>query len=116
MRRSYNPEFDKLLLDGIPRSTVQAKLLSNALDVKGVFYLECCDAEVLVNRIRNRSLRENRLDDAREDVIRNRLEVFARTAEELLQFYPSTIVRKITADQPPVKVLHEIVSHLQYSQ
>lgn len=114
-RGSYHPEFDKLILDGIPRNTTQAKLLNAALDVRGVFYLECPNTQVLVSRIRNRSLRENRLDDAREDVIRHRLEVFTRTAEELLHFYPSTIVRKIIADQSPAKVLHEIVSHLQYS-
>lgn len=114
-RGSYNPDLDKLLLDGIPRNTAQARLLNDALDVKGVFYLECSDMKVLVNRIRNRSLRENRLDDAREDVIRHRLEVFARTAEELLRFYPSNIVRIITADQPPAKVLHEIVCYLRFS-
>ena len=109
---AYQPGKDMLLLDGIPRNLAQASLLSDIIQVRGVFHLRCDQTVELVERLRRRALRENRLDDAKDDVIMRRLEVFERTSQPLLNFYPPDLVRTVVADHPPAAVLHEILGHI----
>ena len=105
----FNPEVDTLVLDGIPRSPAQAKMLSEALDVKAVFYLTCSDFNKLVERLQRRALRENRLDDANLAVIRNRLETYERETKPVLDFYGPELVHTIDSTQSPVDVLRDIL-------
>src|SRR5579871_3956812 len=44
----YLPTRDILVLDGIPRNPSQAKMLSDTLDVRAVFYLSCADMNQMV--------------------------------------------------------------------
>lgn len=109
---AYRPEKDVLLLDGIPRNLTQASLLNDIIQVRGVFHLRCDKTTELVERLRRRALRENRLDDAKDEVIMHRLEVFQSTLQPLLNFYPPELVHTIIADQQPTAVLHEILGHI----
>src|SRR5882672_3551392 len=68
----FHPETDTLVLDGIPRNASQAEMLKETLDVVKIFYLRCKNVEQLIERLQRRALKENRLDDANMDVIRNR--------------------------------------------
>src|SRR6478735_3118906 len=65
----FHPGRDTLVLDGIPRSPHQAKMLDETLDVKSIFYLRCTKQDNLIERLQKRALKENRLDDANIDVI-----------------------------------------------
>lgn len=105
----WRPASDILVLDGIPRNRSQAKILDEYADVLRVIELVCHDRETLVRRIRGRALKSNRLDDANEAVIRRRLDVFDREVEGLLGHYPASIRRRISADQPAVLVLGDII-------
>jgi hypothetical protein len=74
----YKPNVDLLVLDGIPRNTTQAKLLEKHLNVLKIIHLVCPDKEEMIKRLRRRALKENRIDDAKEEVIRKRWEVYER--------------------------------------
>ena len=105
----FHPDEDTLVLDGIPRNVAQADMLSDTLDVAGVYYLRSFNPENLVDRIQRRALKENRLDDANLDVIRHRLKTYERETKPLLKFYGRHLVHKIDADQTPVEVLADIL-------
>ncbi|MBI3850433.1 MAG: nucleoside monophosphate kinase [Verrucomicrobia bacterium] len=112
---SFNPETDKLVLDGIPRNTSQARLLEETVQVEAVFDLQCSNRSELVARLRRRALRANRLDDAKEEVIRHRLDVFDNTTQPLLDFYRPAVVCTVNSQQRPERVLYEVLSHIQNS-
>ena len=108
----FRPADDTLILDGIPRNVHQAALLRGSLHPIALFDLRCADPEVLVNRLRKRALKENRLDDVDVNVIRNRLEVYDRESRPVVDFYDSRIVHEIEASQAPAKVLFDILAHI----
>ena len=105
----FHPDEDTLVLDGIPRNVAQAEMLSDTLEVAGVYYLRSFNPENLVDRIQRRALKENRLDDANLDVIRHRLKTYEKETKPLLKFYGRHLVHKIDADQTPVEVLADIL-------
>jgi adenylate kinase len=105
----FHPEQDTLVLDGIPRNVAQAEILRDVLDVAAVFYLYCNNFENLVNRIQRRAIKENRLDDANMEVIRQRLKTYEAETKPVLSFYGAELVHQIEADQSPAKVLGDIL-------
>ena len=107
----FHPGQDTLVLDGIPRNVRQAEILRDTLDVKAVFYLKSKDEDKLVERIQRRAIKENRLDDANLGVIRDRLRVYENETKPVLNFYGRKAVHQINADQPPAKVLADILQH-----
>jgi adenylate kinase len=106
---------DTLVLDGIPRNLSQAEMLREVLDVRVVFYLSCPVMDKLVSRLQRRALRENRLDDANIDVIRQRLETYERETKPVLDYYGPSVVRTIDSTQMPVKVLLDILQSITNS-
>ncbi|MEO0416249.1 MAG: nucleoside monophosphate kinase [Verrucomicrobiota bacterium] len=107
----FKPDIDILILDGIPRNVEQAKLLQEHIDVIQLFHLSCPDREELITRIRKRAIKSGRLDDASEDVIRNRIRTYEEETKELLDFY-SDVRTDINANQAPVKVLDDILQSI----
>jgi adenylate kinase len=108
LEAEFKPDIDALVLDGIPRNVNQAKLMENLIDVRGVFHLSCPNRNELVRRLRKRAIKDNRLDDASEEVIRKRLATYEAETKPVLDFY-SGLVTEIDALQPPVKVLQDIL-------
>lgn len=79
------------ILDGFPRTIPQAEALDRLLSTLGasvslVISLEVNDEE-LVNRLRGRALTSGRTDDADENVIRKRLEVYKNETLPLKDYY-----------------------------
>jgi adenylate kinase len=105
----FNPSQDTLVLDGLPRNVRQAKMLSDTLDVRAIFYLHCTNFDALVERLQKRALRENRLDDANLQVIRDRLKVYDRETKPLLNFYGKKLVHRVDSTRTPVRVLCDIL-------
>jgi adenylate kinase len=87
-------------------------MLQDTLDVVAVFYLRCSNLDNLVQRMQRRALRENRLDDASLEVIRNRLKTYEKETKPVLNFYGKNLVHRIDADQAPAKVLGDILRHI----
>jgi adenylate kinase len=111
----FKPDIDALVLDGIPRNPNQARLMGEMIDVRQVFHLSCPNRDELVRRLRKRALKDNRLDDANEAVIRQRLETYERETKPVLDYYQS-IVTRIDALQPPIKVLQDIIASIWSSR
>ncbi len=109
----FKPDIDFLVLDGIPRSLRQAELMEELVEVRRVFHFSCPVQERLVERMRKRAIKENRLDDASEEVIRKRLETYERESRPVVDFYGRERVREIDATQPPLHVLGEIIKELK---
>jgi len=105
----FKPELDTLLLDGIPRNLKQANLMESRIEVAKVFHLSCPDRSVLVERLKKRALKDNRLDDANEAVIRKRLETYEAETKPILGYYDPALIHTIDATQSPVRVLWEIL-------
>jgi adenylate kinase len=106
----FKPELDYLVLDGIPRSVEQARLMESLIDVKQVFHLACADRKELVIRLKKRALKDNRLDDANEAIIQQRLETYDAESKPVLDYYGPSRVQTIDATQSPAKVLLEILT------
>ena len=107
---TFKPELDALVRDGIPRNVHQAEIMQDMIDVRKVFHLHCPDREALVNRLQRRALKDNRLDDADVEVIRDRLAVYESQSQPLLKFYGEKLIKTIDATQAPVQVLGEIIN------
>lgn len=113
----FKPDCDILVLDGIPRNVRQAELLEPFLDVRKIFHLSCPDREKLVERLKKRAIKDNRLDDANEEVIRRRLITYEKESKPLLDHYGKDLVVNIDATQLPLVVLNTILNNvLQDSQ
>jgi adenylate kinase len=108
----FHPDEDTLVLDGIPRTVNQAEMLKDSLDVVAIFFLRCTKQAQLVERLQRRALKENRLDDANLDVIRNRLATYDRESAPVLDFYGRDILHRIDADQKPMKVCLDILKRV----
>lgn len=110
---SFQPTSDILVLDGIPRNVAQARMLKETLDVRAMFWLRAKQFSHLVERLQRRALKENRLDDANVEVIRQRLETYERETRPVVDFYGKDRVRKIDADRTPLEVCHSVLGHIK---
>lgn len=108
----FRPQRDTLVLDGIPRNVHQAQMLKDTLEVVAIFYLRCTQEDQLVERLQRRALKENRLDDANLDVIRQRLRTYERESKPVLDYYGKKVLHRINADQSPAKVLFDLLRHV----
>jgi adenylate kinase len=105
----FKPDIDALVLDGIPRNVAQAKIMDELIDVKKVFHLSCPDREALFTRLKKRALKDNRLDDANEEVIKRRLALYETESKPVLGYYGPERITCIDASEPPAKVLLHIL-------
>jgi adenylate kinase len=112
MVNQFHPETELLVLDGIPRNKQQAELLEDTIDVVKVIYLVCADMKKMIERLRRRALKENRFDDANDQVIQHRLEVYERETKPVLEHYAGERIAKIDATMNQLQVLSEILKTL----
>ena len=109
MINGFFPESELLVLDGIPRNLDQAKLIDDTIEVAKVIYLRCADLSKMVERLRRRALRENRFDDANDEVIHRRLVEYEEKTRPVLGFYPKDKVEQIDATMSQIRVLSAIL-------
>ena len=107
----FHPETEFLVLDGLPRNLTQQTLLNDVLDVRGIIYLRA-SKQKMIERLRRRALKENRIDDASDEVIGRRMDVFEKETRPVLDKYPSNLVHRIDATKSQIRILNEIIDIL----
>jgi adenylate kinase len=105
----FKPDIDILVLDGIPRNVGQARIMDELIDVKNVFHLSCPNRDALFVRLKKRALKDNRLDDANDEVINRRLATYETESKPVLGYYGQNRITCIDATEPPAKVLFHIL-------
>jgi len=105
------PADDQLALDGIPRNVSQARALEQYVSVSKIVVL-CCEhgIESIIQRMKDRALKEGRADDANEATIRRRFEVYDAETAPVLAHYPKRLRTDVDALQTPIEVAHDILS------
>ena len=106
----FKPDIDTLVLDGIPRNVGQATIMEEMIEVEKVFHLACPSRETLFTRLKKRALKDNRLDDANEQIIQRRLDIYETESKPVLTHYPKERISVVDAMQPPAKVLFDILA------
>ncbi|APZ91979.1 adenylate kinase family protein [Fuerstiella marisgermanici] len=105
----YKPREDLLVLDGMPRNLAQVDIVKEYLNIYKIIYLECSDEEDMIHRIRRRAIRENRADDANEDVIRHRFQLYQQVTRPVLDRYDPSMIERIDCNGSPAEVLRSIL-------
>lgn len=77
---------DGFLLDGFPRTIAQARALDNMVEVTGCVSIMIPDS-LIQERIAHRAHIEGRADDARPEVVQNRIATYHAKTEPLIDFY-----------------------------
>lgn len=108
----YKPSKDLLILDGIPRTTSQARMMDQHIDVLKIIHLVCPDQGAMIERLRRRALKENRFDDADEKVIRRRWSVYEAETFPVLSHYPKDKIVEVNSVGSPAMVLSEILRNV----
>jgi len=114
----FKPDIDFLVLDGIPRNVEQARFMEEDIDVMQVFHLSCPDRAELARRLRKRALKDNRFDDANEEVIQRRIHTYEEESKPVLDYYSQGkyagrgMITPIDASEPPLMVIHAITSRI----
>tara|TARA_R110000737_G_scaffold2923_12_gene9441 strand:+ start:36338 stop:36841 length:504 start_codon:yes stop_codon:yes gene_type:complete len=105
----YKSHDDLLCLDGIPRTVAQTKAMKEFIEVRGIVHLVASDPEAMVARLQKRAIEQKRVDDAKIDVIRNRLDVYERETRPVLDQFDPSLVHEVNAIGTPASVLGEVL-------
>lgn len=109
---NFKPREDLLILDGMPRNVAQVELVKDHLDIQKVIHLDCGNHENMIHRIRRRAIRENRADDANEEIIRSRFKIYCDVTEPVLGCYAPEKIGTVDANGSPAAVLLRILTHV----
>ena len=84
-------DVEGFLLDGFPRTIAQAEALDRMLAARGESVTACVSLmipdELIHQRIAHRAQIEGRADDARPEVVENRVQTYHAKTEPLIAFY-----------------------------
>jgi adenylate kinase len=105
----YRPQTDLLVLDGIPRSIAQAQAMEPLIEVLRIVHLTASNIGEIIQRMKKRAMKENRQDDADENVIRRRFEVYEQETSPVLTCFARTLIHKVDALGSPAEVLMHVL-------
>ena len=112
---SYYPESQDLLLDGIPRTKEQVKMLGPFINVRHIIVLEISNTKELIRRMQNRARLEGRMDDDVDtEILKKRLEVYEERIQGVLDCYPKHLISHVNGGQKPLEVLRDVLVRLSH--
>lgn len=106
----FDPAKQILLLDGIPRTPEQARLLKDRVDVKHIIQLDIPNEQTIIDRILGRAAVEGRKDDGDVEIIRNRINEYKTKTAAVLDEYPAEIVSTIDGEMQPLEVFAAVLN------
>lgn len=112
LRGDFRPQRDVLLLDGFPRTAQQADMLKSAADLKVILLLDAPDRQILIERLRQRAVLENRPDDDGERTIRHRFDLYDAEMPDILARFSENLLEQIDVSRPPLEILSTISGRL----
>jgi adenylate kinase len=80
--------------------------------VQKVIFLKCADLNKMVERLRRRALKENRPDDANDEVIHRRLVEYDVKTKPVLDYYPVEKIERVDATMSQIRVLSQLLKVL----
>ncbi|MDX6766966.1 MAG: nucleoside monophosphate kinase [Candidatus Methylacidiphilales bacterium] len=107
---TYQPDQQILVLDGVPRTPAQARVVAEQMDVLVTFEFLCTDEEIF-HRIRGRAVKEGRADDASEEIVRTRLQVYRAALPGMREVFGDKITT-LDTNRPAHRVLQELLEHI----
>ncbi len=111
---TYYPESQDLLLDGIPRTLIQAKQLQDFVQVRHIIVLEISNTKELLQRMQRRARIEGRLDDIDLNILKKRIEIYEEETSKILEFYPTHLISRVDGTQRPLEVLRDVLVRLSH--
>lgn len=91
-----------LLINGYPRSVVQAEFLDSIIEIDALLHLNASD-----NAVISRLMKRGRVDDS-PDVLKKRLEVYHSHSNEIINYYKkSNRYIYLNAEARPEEVFHQ---------
>ena len=109
---AYKPYEDFSYSTAFPATPARRNLLEADVHVLRVVRMVCSDEEQMVHRIKRRAIRENRVDDANEHIIRRRFAVYNEQSKPVLEYYPKEMIFEVDAMRSPAEVLRQILDVL----
>lgn len=106
---NFKPSHDVMILDGIPRSVEQCRLLERHVNVLAVLHLEVPDDQIIIDRLAGRAKEEGRADDANEAIIRKRMAIYRETTKPVLDYYPAEIVHMVNPIGSPMSIKKRVL-------
>lgn len=103
------PASQLLLLDGLPRTVPQVKLIESFIDVRRVIVFDGAE-EVFIQRLKSRAEKEKRFDDADPKVLAKRMEVYHNETAPVLKAYPESLISRFDATGTPLEVFREVLN------
>ncbi|OGH16487.1 MAG: hypothetical protein A3C30_04835 [Candidatus Levybacteria bacterium RIFCSPHIGHO2_02_FULL_40_18] len=95
------PEYQKgYILDGFPRTKVQAEFFKNGIDY--VIHINVSDEEAL----KRLALRNDEREDETEQALKRRIELFHKFTEPVLEFYREKGILHEVDGERPIEEIH----------
>jgi adenylate kinase len=109
---NLKPTHDVLILDGIPRSVEQCRLMEEHINVLAVLHLEVPDDQIIIDRLAGRAIEEGRADDADETIIRKRMAIYRETTSPVLEYYSADTVHAIDPIGTPMAIKKRLLEQI----
>lgn len=110
----YYPESQDLLLEGIPRTLGQAKLLEDFLEVRHIIVLDIQEKEELFRRAKVQAWEERKEPSLDYKLHSERLALYQANEEEILSHYPKRLISRIDAHQKPLEIVRDVLVRLSH--
>lgn len=91
--KRYDPQTQVLILDGIPRTLIQAELIKNVVTINKIIFINT-NYETVIKRNTKRAEKENRSDD-NKGLIKKRIESYKAETLPILECYKKDLVIEI---------------------
>jgi len=108
----YFPNEQYLLLDGVPRTIEQAKLLEQYIEIEAIIVLKAAKQSTLLRRMQRRAMIEKRHDDMDQNVLKKRFEIYNKDTKKVLTYYKGQNIYIFEASKKPLEVLRDILDEL----